>query len=608
MLRVILRTMIVCIAASASSGLALGDVILTADGETISGHESIVVDGVFQVPGESGAEPRKWNLVNLQRVSFAPSRPTGELKTRFVRIELPGDQKMLHMAEVQVFEGEENIAVKGKATQSSLYQNMNEAAWGPQKAIDGNTDGNSRTAGTTHTNMESNPWWEVDLGRDAKVKKVVVWNRTDDNVGPRIAGFRVVLLDEKRTPLWSRTFPDPPNPSVEMMVPERGDAFTEADVKAFDDYSGRTATGSVLNSLVGWLSGKPAAAPQPAAPGQAVPNPAAAPAAQPAPDIPDGARVFQLAYGARITGKLQKWTEQGATIEFTAGGQTVTQTIPTEFIREVLSKESVAQPATLDRSQISSEADTVFAKVEGGGVQAVTGTVKGVDGDALQFEFQGKVRKISMNRVMDVVRHAVDPTRSDPFALVELRGNQRLPGRIVSLANGKSTVESLWGERFELPRPALIEMVVRNGRVTSLTELEPIAAEQIPYLDRKIPHSVNRSLSGSPLQIGETKFDRGLCTHSRSLLQYDLNPGYSRFRSKIGLQQGDGDQGNAVVRVAVDGGVIYEKAVVGAHAAEEIDVDVSGKKTLTLEVDYGEDVDIGDHVVWGDPVLVRPVQ
>jgi hypothetical protein len=581
------------------------DIIVTADGESISGHEATVVDGVFKVPGDGTNPERAWALADLQRISFAPARPTGALKTRFVRIELPGDQKMLHIAEVQVFEGDENIAAKGKATQSSLYQNSHEELWGPQKAIDGNTDGNSKTAGTTHTNMETQPWWEVDLTKDATVKKIVLWNRTDDNVGGRIAGFRVILLDEKRNTLWTRTFPDAPNPSVEMVTPTRGDEFTEADLKAFDDYSGRAAAGGILNSLAGWLSGKPANKPV-----AATPQPASSPAtpaapAGAAPDIPEGSRVFQLAHGGRITGKLTKWADQKVTIEFAIGGQTVTQTIPANEITEILTKEALAPGAPLDRSQASPDLDTVYAKIDGGGFQAVSGSVRGLEGESLQFDYQGKIRKIAMARIAAILRQPQETPRTEAFAAIDVRGNHRIPGMIVSLADGKAVIETLWKERIEIPRTALIDLTVRNGRVTSLTDLDPAKAEHQPFLDRKLPHTVNRSINGSPLKIGDTQFERGLCTHSRTLLTYDVGQAYARLRGKVGMQKGDGDRGNAIVRVVSDAGVLFEKQITGATPIESLDVDTSKAKTLTLEVDYGENMDVGDHVVWGDPILVR---
>ncbi len=45
--------------------------------------------------------------------------------------------------------------------------------------MDGNTDGNHANGSVTHTNAESQPWWQVDLGSSTPIQVVELWNRTD---------------------------------------------------------------------------------------------------------------------------------------------------------------------------------------------------------------------------------------------------------------------------------------------------------------------------------------------------------------------------------------------------------------------------------------------
>ncbi|WP_395741928.1 DUF1553 domain-containing protein [Prosthecobacter sp.] len=119
-------------------------------------------------------------------------------QARYVRVELPGEKKMLQLAEVQVFSGSENIATKGAATQSSTYTDA-----AAKRANDGNTEGNYAKSSVAHTaGTDNDPWWEVDLKAAKAVERVVVWNRTDGNVGKRLDGFRVVLLDDQRQTVW----------------------------------------------------------------------------------------------------------------------------------------------------------------------------------------------------------------------------------------------------------------------------------------------------------------------------------------------------------------------------------------------------------------------
>ena len=133
---------------------------------------------------------------------------------RFVRVEIVDREEYLSLAEVQVFHGQKNVAVQGKATQSSTDYNAP-----PELAIDGKTDGHFANAkSTTHTKKDKNPWWQVELAEPTAIDRIVLWNRTDNEVGTRLSGFRVSILDDQQQPLWKQESKDPPTPSRELVI------------------------------------------------------------------------------------------------------------------------------------------------------------------------------------------------------------------------------------------------------------------------------------------------------------------------------------------------------------------------------------------------------
>ncbi len=149
-------------------------------------------------------------VVSRVLAALAPSEAK-PVAGRFLRIELSGKEKILSLAEVQVFSGSSNVAMRGEASQSST------ASDGPAKlAIDGKTDGDyAKAKSTTHTESSTDPWWEVDLKSASTVDRVVLWNRTDGSQD-RLSGFRIVLLDEDRAPLWQQQVQAAPSPSAEF--------------------------------------------------------------------------------------------------------------------------------------------------------------------------------------------------------------------------------------------------------------------------------------------------------------------------------------------------------------------------------------------------------
>ncbi len=139
------------------------------------------------------AETAKANAAAV--VPVATGKPA-----RFVRIELPGDKRILTLAEVEVISGGKTVSTGGKATQSSTHGGATAA-----RAIDGNKSSDYGKGGQTHTSNsgENTPWWELDLGRAMDVEKIGVWNRS--GFEQRLDGFTLTLLDADRQVVFRAT-------------------------------------------------------------------------------------------------------------------------------------------------------------------------------------------------------------------------------------------------------------------------------------------------------------------------------------------------------------------------------------------------------------------
>jgi len=82
-----------------------------------------------------------------------------------------------------------NIAIGKTATQSSIREEA-----GPERAIDGNTDGDLANGSVTYTNFDQNAWWEVDLGEVNLINQINVHNRSDCCKG-RLSDYYVLLSE-----------------------------------------------------------------------------------------------------------------------------------------------------------------------------------------------------------------------------------------------------------------------------------------------------------------------------------------------------------------------------------------------------------------------------
>lgn len=147
------------------------------------------------------AEQENNFVISQIRADWTPSGNKVPI-AKFVRVELPGEKRTLHLAEIQAFNQDTNVALKGKARQSSTYSDA-----AASRVNDGNTDGDYAKASVQHTATEKNPFVEIGLEKEMPIDRLVIWNRTDggDSIRERLAGYQISLLDRDRNVVWQAT-------------------------------------------------------------------------------------------------------------------------------------------------------------------------------------------------------------------------------------------------------------------------------------------------------------------------------------------------------------------------------------------------------------------
>jgi hypothetical protein len=100
-------------------------------------------------------------------------------------------------------------------------------------------------------------------------------------------------------------------------------------------------------------------------------------------------------------------------------------------------------------------------------------------------------------------------------------------------------------------------------------------------------------------------FAHGIGVHSYSRLVFPIDPTCKAFRTKFAI---DGDQpwADVTVRIKLDDRVAMEKPhVTSGTLSDVIKLDLKDARSLTLEVDYGENYDVQDRLNWIEPALLR---
>jgi len=129
---------------------------------------------------------------------------------RYVRVSLPRNGT-LTLAEVEVFSGVDNVARRGKATQSATSH-----GGVAQRAVDGNKSVVYGDGGQTHTPEDGrNPWWEVDLGEEYPIDRISITGRMEGFEG-RLNGYTLTVLDSNRNEVFRRDNNPAPKPQSDF--------------------------------------------------------------------------------------------------------------------------------------------------------------------------------------------------------------------------------------------------------------------------------------------------------------------------------------------------------------------------------------------------------
>lgn len=200
---------------------------------------------------------------------------------------------------------------------------------------------------------------------------------------------------------------------------------------------------------------------------------------------------------------------------------------------------------------------------------------------------------------------------TSPYAHVALRDGTRLNLTGTTIADGTLRGKSLFGAEVELSLLEVVGFDVYRGKAAYLSDLKPKRADYGAFLGVEWPWAADRTVRGESLRLigpnGMETFDKGIGTHPRTVLSYDLAGKYRRFEALVGLDAVSGLRGRAVVRVLVDDRdatpTALRKPIAGL--AVPVRIDVTGAKELTLEVDFGPTGDVQADVNWADARVVE---
>ncbi|WP_369373225.1 NPCBM/NEW2 domain-containing protein [Promicromonospora sp. Populi] len=176
-----------------------------------------------------------------------------------------------------------------------------------------------------------------------------------------------------------------------------------------------------------------------------------------------------------------------------------------------------------------------------------------------------------------------------------------------------------WVDREAGDGPWLYRVTLVNERgagVPALVEEQPMPAElaTTALSDRDWESATigwgslgrDQSVSGEPISLFGTEYEKGIGTHANSEIVYRLDPGDVRFNAVIGIDdfQRNSSFSSVVFQVEADGELVYESPVMrGDTAPLPVELDVLGVDRLVLRVTDAGDGNNSDHADWADATV-----
>jgi hypothetical protein len=308
-----------------------------------------------------------------------------------------------------------------------------------------------------------------------------------------------------------------------------------------------------------------------------------------------------LAGDGRLSASAVAIVDDYCTVTTSAAG---TLKLPIDAVRSIVF-DGASLPADFRKAveTPSADFDRLFLRKEKI-VESVTGLVESLNAKEIKFEYESAISTQPRERLVAIVLAQATATANLPLATVSFRDGGQLGAELLAINDGQAVLK-LGSEEIEIPWGAIQAISVRSPRMSFLSELKPSSVQQQNIVTLLRPWQRDRSYTGKPLQIGDRTFEKGIGTHAKCVLAFELNRGFDQFAAVAGIDSATEGKGDCVMSVIADGTTLWTQRVKGNGPAHDVKLNVKGVRELVLAVEPGEDLDLADHANWADARLIR---
>jgi len=263
--------------------------------------------------------------------------------------------------------------------------------------------------------------------------------------------------------------------------------------------------------------------------------------------------------------------------------------------------------------------DIVVLRRSDKSLDQLEGILHDATNDTVEFEFDDEKIPVKRTKLEGIVY--LHPTTVQlPKILCRIHeiGGTCWCVKTVRLDGAQLHVVTAGGITTDVTLAHVARLDFSSGNVVYLSDKVPESIEWTPFLGSRVaPERLakmyqprrDRSFDGEGLWLGtlgsETRYKKGLCIHSRTLLTYRVGGEYRKFTAVAGIDSRLAGRGNVHLVITGDDKTLYQQAIAGDDAPVPLDLDIDGVQRLKILVDFGQSADIADHLNLCDARLIK---
>jgi hypothetical protein len=310
----------------------------------------------------------------------------------------------------------------------------------------------------------------------------------------------------------------------------------------------------------------------------------------------------ELTDGSVLTCSQITTSKDAVTLESPAVGSI---SLPALAVRDVrLGREDAAvSEAWRDLTTRDRNTDSLIVRKDNNGtpvLDRIDGVVGAIDERSVKFLYDGDEISVNREKLFGIVYYRRNSGRgtTSAYCRIVLDGDDLVLAKTVIFDGKRIQAEMSAGSIVSISPDHVRQLDFSSSKVTYLSAMEPREVKYTPYFDVVWEYRSDTNLDGGPLRLGKKTYSRGLSIHSKTFLRYRLAAEYRRLQAIMGIDRliTNRNLGNVHVVISGDGKTLLETDVRGTDKPRFVDLDVKGIRDLGILVDFGEDLDIADHL------------